>query len=270
MGKSVLTAIGLAAAGMLVAAPASAGIGDLLVAPTRLVLNGGRGTEVILKNIGTDTATYRISAELRRMMPDGSLVEVKDPNADEKAAQDMVLFAPRKVTLPPNQPQSIRVSAHAPVGLPDGEYRVHLLFRALPPPTPAEAPGDAKGIAFKLIPIYGVTIPVIVRFGNLEAKSGIAAVEHETVRGREAISLELTRQGGRSTFGEVRVIRAGVKEPIAEVKGVAVYKELTQRRVVIPVDSAYKGPIAGPVTVQYLETGDNGANLVAETSAVLR
>ena len=61
----------------MVAAPAAnAGVGDLLVAPTRIVLDGRRGTEVILNNIGDDVATYRISAELRRMTPDGKLVDV--------------------------------------------------------------------------------------------------------------------------------------------------------------------------------------------------
>ena len=50
---------------LLLAAPvAQAGIGDLLVAPTRVVLNGGRGTEIILNNIGEDVATYRVSVEL--------------------------------------------------------------------------------------------------------------------------------------------------------------------------------------------------------------
>ena len=90
---------------------ATAGIGDLLVAPTRIILNGGRGTEIILKNVGEATATYRISAEFRRMTADGRLSPVTDPNGDEKAAEQMVVFAPRKVTLPPNEPQSIRVSA---------------------------------------------------------------------------------------------------------------------------------------------------------------
>ena len=35
--------------------------GDLLVAPTRIVFDGQRGTEVVLNNIGSETATYRIS-----------------------------------------------------------------------------------------------------------------------------------------------------------------------------------------------------------------
>ena len=119
---------------------AQAGVGDLLVAPTRVVLDGRRGTEVILNNIGDDVATYRVTAELRRMTPEGNLVDVTDPNAGEKAAQEMLLYAPRRITLPPNQPQAIRLTARAPEGLPDGEYRVHMLFRAIPPPRPQVAP----------------------------------------------------------------------------------------------------------------------------------
>ena len=46
--------------------------GDLLVAPTRVVLDGPRGTEVFLNNVGAQPATYRISIELKRMMPSGA------------------------------------------------------------------------------------------------------------------------------------------------------------------------------------------------------
>ena len=271
MSNRLLTlAAAAAVASCALAAPLYAGVGDLLVAPTRLILNGGRGTEVILKNIGSETATYRVSAELRRMNADGTLVDVKDPTPAEKAAQDMIVFAPRKVTLPPNQPQAVRVSARAPRGLADGEYRVHLLFRAIPEPTPVTTPIESKGLAFKLIPVYGVTIPVIVRLGNLQAKAGIAAVEHIKQGGKDAVSLELSRVGDRSTYGEIRVMKSGVKDPVALIKGIAVYKEIAERRVIVPIAAAYKGALTGPVTVQYFEVSDNGESLAAETSATLR
>ena len=83
-------------------APGRAGVGDLLVAPTRIVLDGRRGAEIILNNIGDDTATYRVSLELKRMKPDGTLETVVAANDREKAAEAMILYAPRKVTLPPN------------------------------------------------------------------------------------------------------------------------------------------------------------------------
>ena len=131
---------------LLLAAPgARAGVGDLLVAPTRVVLNGSRGTEIILNNIGDDVATYRISVELRRMKSDGRLRMSRTPNAEEKLAESMIVYAPRRVTLAPHEPQTIRISARAPKDLPDGEYRVHLLFRAVPPPAPVEAPQGGEG-----------------------------------------------------------------------------------------------------------------------------
>jgi hypothetical protein len=270
--KALAAAALFAAPNFILAQPASAGVGDLLVAPTRLVLNGGRGTEVILNNIGDEPATYRISVEFRRMKADGTLEEVAEPSDPEKAARDMIVYAPRRVTLAPNEPQSIRISARPPQGLPDGEYRIHMLFRAIPPATPVAraASVPAKGLSFKLTPIYGVTIPVIVRLGNLEAKAGIANVRLERHDGKPAIALDLSRSGERSTFGEVRVLKPGVKDPIARQRAVAVYTEVGQRQVVLPIDESFKGEVSGPVTVQYVETYDDGSRTIAETQAVLR
>jgi P pilus assembly chaperone PapD len=270
--RAVAAAALFAAPILLPTQPANAGVGDLLVAPTRLILNGGRSAEIILNNIGEEPATYRISAEFRRMMPDGTLEEVSDPNAAEKAARDMLIFAPRRVTLAPNEPQSIRIAARPPQGLADGEYRVHLLFRAIPPSTPVAEPASApgKGVSFKLTPVYGVTIPVIVRLGNLSVKAAITNVRAEKRDGKPVIAVELDRSGERSTFGEVRVLKAGVKDPIAIARAVAVYTELNEREVVVPVDDGYTGAVSGPVTVQYVETYLDGSQTIAETQAVLR
>lgn len=270
--RSRLIAALLALPLLMTTAPAIAGIGDLLVAPTRLVLDGRKGTEVILNNIGEEPATYRISVEFRRMTPDGGLVDVTEPTEQDKVAQEMIVYAPRRVTLVPRQPQSIRIAARAPQGLADGEYRVHLLFRAIPPPTPVSAGPEAqqKGLSFALIPVYGVTIPVIVRLGNLEAKAGIANVHLDKKDGQAAVSLDLSRSGARSTFGEVRVLKPGFKDPIAIQKAVAVYTELNARKVTIPLSEDFKGDVSGPVTVQYVETFDDGSHVIAETQAVLR
>jgi hypothetical protein len=176
------------------------------------------------------------------------------------------------VVLAPHEPQSIRIAARPPQGLPDGEYRVHLLFRAVPPATPVAKtePGTASGLSFKLTPVYGVTIPVIVRLGNLEAKAGISNVHVDQRDGKPAIALELARSGSRSTFGEVRVLKPGTKDPIALQRGVAVYTELDHRNVEIPVADSFKDQLNGPVTVQYVETYSDGTKTLAEAQAVLR
>jgi hypothetical protein len=270
--KSLAIAAALVAPFFVFPTAVQAGIGDLLVAPTRIVLDGRKGTEIILNNIGEEPATYRVSVEFRRMTADGGLVDVAEPTAADKAAEDMIIYAPRRVTLVPHQPQSIRIAARPPQGLPDGEYRLHLLFRAIPPSNPVVATSDEppKGVQFKITPIYGVTIPIIVRLGNLQATAGISNVRLEKIEGRPAVALDLSRSGSRSTFGEVRVLRAGVKDPVAVQKGVAVYTELNSRHVNVPVADAYKGEIPGPVTVQYVETYDDGSHVIAEAQAVLR
>lgn len=251
--------------------PAQAGVGDLLVAPTRIILDGSRGTEIILKNEGNEVATYRISVELRRMKADGTFEDVAQPSEREITARDMIVYAPRRVTLPPKQPQSIRLSARVPQGLPDGEYRVHLLFRAVPPPRPAvQTPADFKGIGFALTPIYGVTIPVIVRLGNLEATAGIAGVALTKEQGKPAVTMQLSRAGSRSTYGEIRITRPGVAEPLAAQKGIAVYTELNARSVTVPIDDKFANAAAGPVRVEYIETTDGISRTLAETQAVLR
>ena len=71
-----------ASAAVMVPAPAQAA-GDLLVAPTRIVLDGQRGTEIILNNIGAETATYRVSLELRRMSKEGRLTVVSPEEANQ-------------------------------------------------------------------------------------------------------------------------------------------------------------------------------------------
>ena len=297
--KSVLSAGLLAAPIVVIPSSANAGVGDLLVAPTRLVLDGRKGAEVILNNIGDEPATYRVTVEFRRMTEDGKLLDVTTPTDADKKAEDMIVYAPRKVTLAPHEPQAIRIAARPPQGLPDGEYRVHMLFRAIPPATPIVQPtGEApKGVQFKLTPVYGVTIPVIVRLGNLQASAGIANVHLEKAEEEKngpvtptsrridpttgvvlpqekpsdvVIGLDLMRQGSRSTYGEVKVTKAGVKDPIADVKGVAVYTEVGKRHVTIPIPKARLADANGQVTVQYIETFDDGTHLLAETQATLR
>ena len=101
-------------------------------------------------------------------------------------------------------------------------------------------------------------------------KAAISNVRAEKRDGKPVIALELDRSGERSTFGEVRVLKSGVKDPIAISRAVAVYTELNERDVVVPVADAYTGALSGPVTVQYVETYLDGSKTIAETQAVLR
>ena len=255
--------------------PASAqGAGDLLVAPTRVVLDGARGTEVILNNIGSAPATYRISLELRRMRSDGSLEDIglTQANAVETTTLGMISYAPRRVTLPPNQPQSIRIGIRPPAGLADGEYRAHMLFRAIPESKPPVGASGApkEGVSIALTPIYGITIPIIVRLGNLSAKAAISDARIDKGQDHDLFSFALARSGTRSTYGRIRVTKPGVEKPLIDARGIAVYAEVSGRRVVFPVDAALAAQLKGPAKIEYLDDVDTGGGVIADVQTVIR
>jgi len=266
--------IGVAIAAMAISsAPVQAAGGDLLVAPTRIVLDGKRGTEIILNNIGSEPATYRISLELRRMTADGRLdvITPEQANEIEKAAKAMIRYAPRRVTLPPNQPQAIRLGIRPPQDLPDGEYRAHLLFRAIPKVRAVtEQSSPTGGFSISLTPIYGITIPVIIRQGNLQATAGIANARIEQTEYGKAFVFDLSRAGNRSTYGEIRVLKQGQSKPVLVARGIAIYPEISGRSVSLPIPDEVAAELNGAITVEYYEPENSGGGLIARSQMVLR
>ncbi|MDY7096877.1 MAG: molecular chaperone [Pseudomonadota bacterium] len=272
MRKIVRSAAFIAAFSTLsVTAPVQAQ-GDLLVAPTRVILDGSRGTEVILSNIGAEEATYRIGLELRRMLDNGRLVPVErtEANDAEEAALGMIRYAPRRITLPPGQPQAVRLAARPGADLPDGEYRVHMSFKAIPKPREVtEAAPSGGGVQIQLIPIYGVTIPIIVRHGRVEAQVALTQPRIEQGENGPELALEISRSGDSSTYGELVVTKRGVKDPLVTSRGLAVYPELGTRKVRIPLTMEQAASLKGQLRFEYREMPEAGGGLIAAVDAAV-
>ncbi len=268
-GFGLFTAVALGAA----ASPACAA-GDLLVAPTRVILDGSRGTEVVLNNIGAEPATYRISLEIKRMTAEGGLDEIAEENASaaERTALDMIAFSPRRVTLPPNQPQVVRVGVRVPEGTPPGEYRAHMLFRAVPDAAavPAEPKASSDGVSIALTPIYGITIPVIVRVGDLGAEAAIGEAWVSEGADGPAFNFDLTRTGNRSVYGDIEVTRPGVPEPLLVARGIAVYPEVGARKVSLRVPGELAAKLKGPVHIRYSEDREIGGGTIDEAERMVK
>lgn len=246
--------------------------GDLLVAPTRVILDGSRGTEVILSNIGSQEATYRIGLDLRRMTEEGRLepVEKVDANDAEEAALGMIRYAPRRITLPPGQPQSVRLAARPGAELPDGEYRVHMSFKAIPRPREVtDEDTQSEGVTLRLIPIYGITIPIIVRHGNVEAQ--VALTQASIIEGENGpeFAMSIERSGESSTYGALSVVKPGVPDPIVLAGGIAVYPEVGTRQVRINVTPEQAALLRGPARIEYRELEEKGGALIAAVDGVI-
>lgn len=266
-------ALGLGALAVTFSSVPALAQGDLLVAPTRVIINGGGNAEVVLSNIGSQAATYRIGVELRRMEPDGDFADVTEAEASatEKAALEMLRYAPKRITLLPGQPQAIRLSARPAPELADGEYRVHMSFRAVPPALSPEAAQEqvATGqLAIRLTPVYGITIPVFIRKGRLEAGATIANPRLGGNATAKWLELDMRRTGQRSVYGEILGKRGS--EQIFLIKGVAIYPEVQGRSVRIPLTAEQIAKLNGPVRIEYRELPENGGQLIAEITTNVR
>lgn len=265
---------GLAALGGVMGAVPAQAQGDLLVAPTRVVMNGGGSAEVVLSNIGSAPATYRITLELRRMDGDGDFSDVAEESANpvERAALDMIRYAPRRITLLPGQPQAVRISARPAPDLPDGEYRVHMGFRAIPAAmTPEEAAKEAAtgGLSIRLTPVYGITIPVFVRKGRLEASAALANPRFVKDGEQTFVELDMSRTGQRSVFGMIEG-KTARGEAVFQQRGIAIYPEVNQRKLRVPVTPEQQAKLTGPIRIKYRELPENGGQLIAEVTSTIR
>jgi hypothetical protein len=149
-------------------------------------------------------------------------------------------------------------------------------FRAVPP---VALEGDAQhpdtsaaasGVSIKLVPVFGITIPVIVRKGSLIA-AGTLANPH-VVRGERGayLEVELVRSGQRSLYGEI-IGKTARGAAIFNLKGVAIYPEIASRMVRIPLTLAQLGKVAeGPIQIEYRELPENGGQLIAALTGPVR
>ena len=221
------------------AALAQGSPGDLLVAPTRVVLEGRQRTaEITLVNTGPSAATYRISLINLRMDEHGGTQEVEASGAQpgEHFATDLIRFSPRQVTLEPHAAQTVRIQARKPAELEAGEYRSHLQFRAIPSNAPAvKGPESSTALSVHLTIIYGVSIPIIVRQGETSAEATLSALELVPPAGDEkgpTLRFQINRTGNRSVYGDLSVMfvpAGGKTSMVGRVNGIAVYTPNAER-----------------------------------------
>jgi P pilus assembly chaperone PapD len=217
--------------------------GSLSLVPQRVVLEGNKISEQInLVNTGTDTADYQISLIHLRMKEDGSFEEINIEAAGDMAAQPLVRYFPRAVTLAPKEAQVIRVQRIKRGVSPVGEYRSHLYVRIVPKTRPlgSESPTSLpKDIGVQLTPVFGVSIPLIVREGVTSVDVSLKDLQIQQLDDAScALTFRMYRSGNRSVFGDFTVVHQapdGSMTAVGTVRGLAVYTPNALREVSIPL-----------------------------------
>lgn len=227
------------------------GMGDINLFPKRVVIDDrARIASVGLYNRAAAAGEYDITVSDMAMQRDGHLVElakIADPaaRANVRTASGFLRWSPRHVTLPGSEAQMVRIMARIAPDLPPGEYRSHFTVVSVPPDVGGtsidEAAGveTASGIGVRIVPRFGISIPVIVRVGETTLTAGIkdfALISGQS--GGPALAFTITREGTRSAFGDILITAPGAKKPLAEIKGIGVYTEIPERAVQVLIDPA--------------------------------
>ena len=243
------------------------GAGDLLVNPTRVVFEGRkRATELNLSNVGTTKATYRLSLVRMEMSENGGFRQLPSERVPGQVApEDLIRFSPREVTLDPQESQTVRLQLRKPADLPPGEYRIHMAFQSIPPvPEAADsATSPAKGLSIKIVPVFGVAIPLIIRQGDTSATATLTDLAYD--QPRQELHFSLQRQGNQSLYGDFKATfkpASGAEEVIGEANGVAIYTPNLVRRMVLAAPIKAKG--GGRIHLTYALPETETGPLLAE------
>lgn len=253
--------------------------GNLLITPRRVVFEGAKKNEELnLANTGSDTATFNVSMVQYRMKEDGAFEEIKEPDPGQFFADKNIRFFPRMVTLAPNESQVVKMQLFRTTELAPGEYRSHIYFRAIPKTTALgaeEVAKDTTTLSVKLVPIFGITIPVIIRVGENTTKVTLSDLKFETVNDTiNRLTLAFNRTGNMSVYGDIDVFYippTGRGQQVGTLRGVAVYTPNPMRRIKMDLIKAqgvnYK---IGKLQVTYSAQAEDKKGKFAEAELILR
>jgi len=254
----------------------SAAQGNLMLMPRRIVFEGSkRYEEINLANTGKDTARYVISLMHVRMLEDGSFQQISEPGAGENFADKYIRFFPHSVVLGPAESQVVKIQLNRSNELTAGEYRSHLYFRAVPNETPLGqvSPATDSSISIKLVPVFGISIPVIIRVGDPNTEVNLTAPSLEMVDTIPVLNMTFLRKGNMSVYGDIAVnyISAqGKTIPAGIIKGVAVYTPNAERRVRVNLENNQLiNYHSGKLHISYTTPAEAKQSTIAETELVL-
>ena len=248
----------------------------ILVAPQRIILeNRHRTASITMVNPGDQPLQFRIELIHMDMDSQGRLKKVDAPTPAQEELKKMLRYSPRRTVLGPGKSQTIRLMARRPAGIPDGEYRMHLSISPIAlPPSPnktGSAADEADETDFDIDLLIGVTLPIFVRYGKLDAVVGVSRVEVVNAQA-PFVNLDLTRTGNRSVSVNVEtylVSENGRKEEkVGMVSGAAVYYPNKLRMVRIPLSLPKNFKFSGRKLKVILKDNENKKGPILSTKMV--
>lgn len=228
--RGILLILGLLA---LTTAELAAGV---LVAPTVVILSDKERTgRITIQNPTNKPREVEVLFSFGLPVSDsvGDIhITLEDSNiTDPRSALAWVKAFPRKVLLPPNGSQVVRLVAHPPEKLESGEYWARIVIRSQEGEAALPAPGSAGQITTNLNMIMQTAIMLKYRTGDLSAKLELASAEAKNLDSLVEVMLDLANRGNVSYVGVLtcRLVDADKKEISHKKVDLAVYRDMKRR-----------------------------------------
>jgi len=233
----VAVAISLA----LILATATELFAGVLVAPTVVFLSDksrtGRLTIQNPTNLPKDvTISFSFGLPVSDSLGDVYLT-LQDSNVtDPRSALEWVKAFPRKVVLPPNGSQVVRVVANPPEGLADGEYWARIVVAAQEGETTIPASDQNGAISTKLNMVTQTAIVLKYRTGALISDLQLLGASAQTTPSQIWVTVDLMNRGNVSYVGvlKCRLVDGNNNEISTNQVDLAVYRNL-KRRIALPL-----------------------------------
>jgi hypothetical protein len=252
--------------------------GDLLLYPKRIVFEGTKRSQTLnLANSGKDTGRYLVSVVQVKMKEDGGFETISQPEPGQRFADKNFRFFPRNVVLAPGEAQSIKIQLVNTNELEPGEYRSHIYFRAEADKKPLgekENTTDTGAISVKVVAVFGISIPVIIRVG--ESTTQVTLTDASLQFSKDSIpslKINFNRTGNMSVYGDISVDHISPEGKITRIgvaKGMALYTPNTIRHFNLLLDNKTGVDFhTGKLRIAYTAQPDAKSIKMAETELEL-
>lgn len=180
---------------------------NLLINPTRVDFHSDtRTVDVTLINTSSNTNTYRLEWVEKKVTETGGYENLTPAQVGSlPIASKMLRVSPRQVTLKPNERQTIKVAIRRPQGLAAGEYRSHLMFRALAPANDNGLNESNQAPSLKFNIVLNFAIPVVVTQGTPQYNLALnnASISYDPMQKLGEVNLSMSRSGTNSVIGNL-------------------------------------------------------------------
>lgn len=232
--------------------------GGVLVAPTVVFLSDKNRTGRL--NLQNPTnAPVEVSINFSFGLPTSDslgdvTITLQDSNVtDPRSAVEWVKAFPRKVVIPPNGSQVIRLLAYPPKGLADGEYWARIVVRSQEGETTLPVAGKENQITTKLNMIMQTAIMLKYRTGKLTAQLELKHADVKKTDSMVHVMFDLSNRGNVSYLGVLncRLLDKDNRQISYKKIDLAVYRDM-KRRIDLPITA---GDFKPPYQVDLLISG---------------